>query len=253
MPSTRLSISAVPTRRARLSPRATRIASSRCRASARARKRLATLAQAISSRKPTAPSRIQSIAWMSPTTNSRSGSICGRNPALTRIGAAPSSGNSSTRFDARPASSACSRSAEWSAPRRASPRQQKFPSWTSFSSRWCGCQSCVSGVGNVSVAGITPTISTRSPSISTTRPMTPVSPPKRACQSPSLRTVTGGAPGRPSSAVKTRPSRGGVRTTSKNDGVTKADSTRCGFSAPVKLAWCSLTSATPSRVRTSLA
>ena len=202
------------------------MATSPRRVSARTRKRLATLAHAISSRKPTAPSRIHNVASMSPTTSSRARSTSGANPALARTGAAPSSGNMSTRLDNITPSSArtCSR-VEPSA-MRATPLMPNAPSCVSSRSRPIGRQSSAAGRENRKPGGITPTTSTPAPSMSTTRPTTPGSATNRLLHNPSASTATGAAPGRSSSGVKPRPMRGGVRSTSKYDAVTRAACTR---------------------------
>ena len=119
---------------------------------------------------------------------------------------------------------------------RATPLMPKAPSWVFSRSRRIGRQSSVSGRENVKPGGITPTTSTLAPSTSTTRPTTPGSAPNLVVHKPLLSTTTGAAPGTSSSAVKTRPTSGGVCITSKNDAVTLASCTRCGLSGPVKLA-----------------
>ena len=114
-----------------------------------------------------------------------------------------------------------------------------------------GRQSAVSGAGNANAGGITPTTSVRDLSMSMIRPTTPGSAPNRERHSASLSTATGGASGCASAAVKTRPRRGGVRNTSKNDGVTCAADTRCGSSGSVRLTDCPSYADTASRVRLS--
>ena len=84
---------------------------------------------------------------------------------------------------------------------RATPFNPKKPSRTFSGSRPIGRHSAVSGRGNAKPGGMTPTISTRSRSISTTRPTTPGSAPNRLLHNPSPSTTTGAAPGRSSSAV----------------------------------------------------
>ena len=168
-------------------------------------------------------------------------------------GAAGWSGRSSARFEIIVPSSArtCAR-VEPSA-MRATPFMPNAPSCAASRSRPRGRHSSALGREKLNPGGITPTTSTLPPSTSTTVPTTPGSAPKRVRHSSSLSTRTGAAPGRSSSGVKARPSRGVVRITSKNDAVTKAACTRCGSSGPVKLACPSRYPATPSRVRLSSA
>ena len=165
------------------------------------------------------------------------------------IGAAGWSGSNSSRFDRVAPSSARTCSSDAPSAMRATPFNPKKPSRTFSGSRRIGRQSSVSGRGNAKPGGITPTISTRSRSISTTRPTTPGSAPNRLLHNPSPSTTTGAAPGRSSSVVNGRPRRGGVRSTSKNEAVTLAADTRCGLSGSVKLTATSLNPTTPSRVR----
>jgi len=89
--------------------------------------------------------------------------------------------------------------------------------------------------------------------MSTIRPTTCGSAPNRIRHNRSLSIITRGASGRLSSSVNARPRRGGVRSTSKNDGVTREDATRWGFSGPVKLVSDVPNSITPSAVRSSRA
>ena len=169
------------------------------------------------------------------------------------IGAAPSSGNTSVRFDSMASSSACTCPSVAPSAMRATPWIPKEPSCTFSRSSPIGRHRSTSDSEKANPGGITPTTSTLSPSRSTTRPTVPGSAPNRVVHRPSLSTTTGAAPGRSSSAVKDRPRRGGVRSTSKNDAVTLVAPTRCGFSGPVKLACSSRYAATLSSVRLSSA
>ena len=207
----------------------------------------------MSSRNPTAPNRIHSVASMSPTTASRAGSTTGRNPAFARIGAAPSSGKISTRFEIIASSSARTCPSVEPSAIRATPLMPKAPSCRFSRSSRSGRHRSISCCEKENPGGMTPTTSTLSPSISTTRPTTPGSAPNRLRHRPSLSTITGAAPGRSSSVVNERPRRGGVRSTSKNDAVTFDASTRWGFSGPVKLTCSSRYAATPPSVLLSSA
>ena len=179
--------------------------------------------------------------------------MSGRNPAFTRIGAAPSSGNISTRFDSIASSSARTCPSVEPSAMRATPLMPKAPSCTFSRSSRSGRHKSISCCEKENPGGMTPTTSTLSPSRSTIRPTTPGSPPNRLRHRPSLSTITGAAPGRSSSGANERPRPGGVRSTSKNDAVTLDAATRCGFSGPVKLTCASRYTATLSRVRTSSA
>ena len=253
-PSATLSSSSDLVSRPRVSPSAARIASSPARPSERTRKRFATFAQVISRRNPTAPSRIQSVDPMSPTTNSRAGRTSGRRPAFARNGAAACSGNVSGRFDSIVSSSACTCVSDAPAAIRPMPCAPNAPNWSAARLTVSGLHSSAYGCdGTTNPGGVTPTTSTRSPSMSTTRPTASGSPPNRRRQRSSLRIATRRASPRSSSTVKARPIRGCVRATSKNDAVTRAPSTRSGLPGPVKLAGPPSIIATLSSVRLSSA
>ena len=72
------------------------------------------------------------------------------------------------------------------------------------------------------------------------------SPPKRPCHMPWLRIVTGGAPGRSSSAWNTRPSAGATPSTSKKSCVTRRPSIFSGAPLPLSVALCPVTAAIDS-------
>ncbi len=97
-----------------------------------------------------------------------------------------------------------------------------------------GRQKRVSRSGSWNVPGMTPSTRWSRPAIVNVWPTAAGERAKRSCHRPSLSTTTGSARSN-SSAVKVRPTSGGVPSSAKNSGPTRPSCARCGASAPANV------------------